>query len=75
MQALIENNYVKKDNLTHQYELTFKLFQLGYASIQNIDHLNIAKSLISLATIVYQTNKKAARTNWPSNMAFKERDL
>src|SRR5699024_11792904 len=46
-----ENNYVKKDNLTHQYELTFKLFQLGYASIQNIDHLNIAKSLISKLAI------------------------
>ena len=51
VQALIENNYVKKDNLTHQYELTFKLFQLGYASIQNIDHLNIAKSLISKLAI------------------------
>lgn len=51
VQALIENNYVKKDNLTHQYELSFKLFQLGYASIQNIDHLNIAKSLISKLAI------------------------
>src|SRR5699024_12844570 len=47
VQPLIENNYVKKDNLTHQYELTFKLFQLGYASIQNIDHLNIPKSSLS----------------------------
>ncbi|WP_224395595.1 IclR family transcriptional regulator [Staphylococcus cohnii] len=51
VQSLIENDYVKKDHLTHQYELTYKLFQLGYASIQNIDYLNIAKSLISKLAI------------------------
>src|SRR5699024_8455099 len=51
VQSLIENDYVKKDHLTHQYELTYKLFQLGYASIQNIDYLYIAKSLISKLAI------------------------
>ncbi|MDU0462578.1 IclR family transcriptional regulator [Staphylococcus ureilyticus] len=51
VQSLIENDYVKKDHLTHQYELSYKLFQLGYASIQNIDYLNIAKSLISKLAI------------------------
>lgn len=56
VKSLIENNYVKQDTLTHQYELTYKLFQLGYSSIQNIDYLNIAKSLISeLAIAVTET--------------------
>jgi IclR family KDG regulon transcriptional repressor len=45
--ALIENKYVEKNNLTHQYSLSFKLFQLGNSSLQKNDYLNIAKSLIS----------------------------
>ncbi|MBF0812569.1 IclR family transcriptional regulator [Staphylococcus sp. KG4-3] len=47
VKSLIDNHYVKQNPLTHQYELTYKLFQLGYSSIKNIDYLNIAKSFIS----------------------------
>ncbi|WP_114604173.1 IclR family transcriptional regulator [Staphylococcus sp. EZ-P03] len=53
--SLIDNNFVKKDNLTNQYALTYKLFQLGNNSVKNIDYLNIAKSLISRLSI--ETNE------------------
>ncbi|MDG0843861.1 IclR family transcriptional regulator [Staphylococcus equorum] len=51
VKSLVDNHYVKQNSLTHQYELTYKLFQLGYSSIQKIDYLNIAKSLISKLSI------------------------
>ncbi|MEB7754878.1 IclR family transcriptional regulator [Staphylococcus pseudoxylosus] len=48
--SLINNGYVEKNELTGLYEITFKMFQLGNKRVQNIDFLNVAKSMISQLT-------------------------
>lgn len=48
--SLISNGYVKQNEATAQYEITFKMFQLGNKRVQNIDFLNVAKSMISQLT-------------------------
>ena len=54
--SLISNGYVQQNALTNQYEITFKMFQLGNKRVQNIDFLNVAKSMISqLMTTVGET--------------------
>ena len=35
--SLISNGYVQQNALTNQYEITFKMFQLGNKRVQNID--------------------------------------
>ncbi|WP_239752133.1 IclR family transcriptional regulator [Mammaliicoccus sp. H-M34] len=54
--SLITNGYVQQEPLTNQYQITFKMFQLGNKRVQNIDFLNVAKSMISqLMTTVSET--------------------
>ncbi|MCD8826418.1 IclR family transcriptional regulator [Staphylococcus gallinarum] len=48
--SLIVNGYVRQDENTAKYEITFKMFQLGNKRVQNIDFLNVAKSMISQLT-------------------------
>jgi DNA-binding IclR family transcriptional regulator len=48
--SLINNGYVQQNEITAQYEITFKMFQLGNKRVQNIDFLNVAKSMISQLT-------------------------
>lgn len=48
--SLINNGYVQQNEITAQYEITLKMFQLGNKRVQNIDFLNVAKSMISQLT-------------------------
>lgn len=44
--SLLENGYIEKDATTKKYRISLKLFQLGNRRVQNIDFLNVAKSMI-----------------------------
>lgn len=44
--ALLENGYIEKETTTKKYRISLKLFQLGNRRVQNIDFLNVAKSMI-----------------------------
>lgn len=44
--SLLENGYIEKNPLTKQYKISLKLFQIGNRRVQNIDFLNVAKSMI-----------------------------
>lgn len=44
--SLLENGYIEKDTTTKKYRISLKLFQLGNRRVQNIDFLNVAKSMI-----------------------------
>lgn len=44
--SLLENGYIEKDPATKKYRISLKLFQLGNRRVQNIDFLNVAKSMI-----------------------------
>lgn len=54
--SLLDNGYIKKDPITKQYHISLKLFELGNRRVQNIDFLNVAKSMIrQLAIEIDQT--------------------
>lgn len=54
--SLLENGYIEKMPSTKQYRISLKLFQIGNRRIQNIDFLNVAKSMIhQLALEIGQT--------------------
>lgn len=44
--SLLENGYIEKNPVTKQYKISLKLFQIGNRRVQNIDFLNVAKSMI-----------------------------
>lgn len=44
--SMLENGYIEKDPTTKKYRISLKLFQLGNRRVQNIDFLNVAKSMI-----------------------------
>lgn len=44
--SLLENGYIEKEPATKKYRISLKLFQLGNRRVQNIDFLNVAKSMI-----------------------------
>ncbi len=44
--SLLQNGYIEKDPTTKKYRISLKLFQLGNRRVQNIDFLNVAKSMI-----------------------------
>lgn len=54
--TLLANGYIEKDPFTKRYSVSLKLVELGNHRIQNIDFLNIAKSMIQqLALELNQT--------------------
>lgn len=54
--SLLENGYIEKNPVTKQYKISLKLFQIGNRRVQNIDFLNVAKSMIrQLAQDLNQT--------------------
>lgn len=44
--SLLENGYIEKEPVTKHYRISLKLFQIGNRRVQNIDFLNVAKSMI-----------------------------
>lgn len=56
LSSLLDNGYIEKDPLSKQYRISLKLFELGNRRVQNIDFLNVAKSMIrQLAIEINQT--------------------
>ncbi|MBS4534776.1 IclR family transcriptional regulator [Clostridium sp. D2Q-14] len=54
--SLLDNGYIEKDLSTKHYRISLKLFALGNRRVQNIDFLNVAKSMIrQLAIEINQT--------------------
>lgn len=54
--SLLDNGYIEKDPITKHYRISLKLFELGNRRVQNIDFLNVAKSMIrQLAIEINQT--------------------
>lgn len=56
LNSLLDNGYIEKDPISKQYRISLKLFELGNRRVQNIDFLNVAKSMIrQLAIEINQT--------------------
>ena len=54
--SLVDNGFIEQMEETKQYRISLKMFELGNKRVQNIDFLNVAKSIIrQLYTEVNQT--------------------
>lgn len=63
--SLLENGYIEKEHSTKQYRITLKVFQIGNRRIQNIDFLNIVKSMMQ---------QLSQKLNLPIHLATEEQD-
>lgn len=46
VRSLVENNYIKKDDNTGTYSLTFKAFEVGVSAVRNVDYISLIKSIL-----------------------------
>lgn len=54
--SLVDNGFIEQMKETKQYRISLRMFELGNKRVQNIDFLNVAKSIIrQLSTEINQT--------------------